>query len=54
MQKVEHYYDILKARVDMEKHISDGWRIHTCSISPSHTKYSAKEKVLVIYEKGGN
>lgn len=51
MQKVETYIDILKAKFDMEDHISSGWRVHTCSISTHTVGYSTSERVLVIYEK---
>lgn len=43
-QKVELYYDVLTAKKDMNNHISDGWAVHSFSIS-------SNDDVLVVYEK---
>lgn len=51
MQKVEIYYDMLKAKNDMDKHIKVGWRIHTCTMGTYMAGYTSHEKVLVVYEK---
>ena len=51
MQKVELYYDMLKAKWDMDEHIKKGWKIHTCTMSTYMSGYHSHEKVLVIYEK---
>lgn len=52
MQKVEIYYDgMLEAKQDMNKHIIQGWRVHTCTMSCYTAGYYVKERVLVVYEK---
>lgn len=51
MQKVELYYDMLKAKYDMEKWIKGGWRVHTCTMGAYMAGYSSHVKVLVVYEK---
>ena len=51
MQKIELYYDALKAKIDMEKHIKQGWSVHTCTMGCYVAGYSSGEKVLVVYEK---
>ncbi len=52
MQKVELYYKALEAKWDMEKHIKEGWRVHTCTLSSYPTGYTHSSEILVIYEKG--
>lgn len=51
MQIVELYYDALDAKIDMEKHIKAGWRIHTCTMSEAQSGYTSHKTVLVVYEK---
>ena len=51
MQKVEIYYDMLKAKLDMSEHIREGWRVHTCTMGCYMAGYSSSEKILVVYEK---
>ena len=51
MQKVECYREMYEAQRDMNKHIKDGWRIHTCSIGTYMAGYSPCEKVMVVYER---
>lgn len=51
MQKVEMYRDMLKAKRDMNEHIRDGWRVHTCTMGCYTVGYNPCEKILVIYEK---
>lgn len=51
MQKIELYYDMLEAKHDMDKHIEQGWRVHTCTMGCYMAGHSSKEKVLVVYEK---
>lgn len=51
MQKVKIYYDAFEAYDDMDNHIRQGWRVHTCTMGCYMAGYSSKEKVLVVYEK---
>jgi hypothetical protein len=51
MQKVETYRDMLEAKRDMNEHIRNGWRVHTCTMGCYISGYFSKEKVLVVYEK---
>ena len=51
MQKVEIYHSMINAKYDMQKHISSGWRVHTCTMGCYMAGYSSNEKVLVVYEK---
>lgn len=51
MQKVELYYDEFAAKLDMDKRIAAGWRIHTCTLSAYMAGYTPSLKVLVVYEK---
>lgn len=50
-QKVEMYFEMFEAYKDMNKHIKNGWRVHTCTMGTYVAGYSPKEKVLVVYEK---
>ena len=47
MQKVKMYYSMSEAERDMNGHIKDGWRVHTCTMGC----VMSWEKVLVVYEK---
>lgn len=51
MQKIELYYNALEAKYDMDKHIEQGWRVHTCTMGCYMAGYTSTEKVLVVYEK---
>ena len=51
MQKVEIYYDILKAKWDMEEYIKDCWRVHTCTMGAYMAGYESSTKILVVYER---
>lgn len=51
MQKVKTYYDMIEAKRDMNEHIREGWRVHTCTMGTYMVGYNSKEKVLVVYEK---
>lgn len=51
MQKVELYYDALKAKYEMEHYIRLGWRVHTCTMSGCKIGYEHDNHVLVVYEK---
>ena len=51
MQEVRMYYGMLEAERDMNKHIRQGWRVHTCTMGCYMAGYSSNEKVLVVYEK---
>ena len=51
MQKVELYYDAFEAKLDMDKRIAAGWRIHTCTLSSYMAGHTLMSKVLVVYEK---
>ena len=51
MQKVELYNDEFKAKLDMEKWISKGWRVHTCTMSTYKAGYDTCVKILVVYDK---
>ena len=51
MQKVEIYGGALEAKIDMDKHIRNGWKIHTCTMATYEIRYGHDEKVLVVYEK---
>lgn len=51
MQKVEIYYSAVKAKLDMENWIKNGWRVHTCTMGVYMAGYTSHEKVLVIYER---
>jgi hypothetical protein len=48
MQKVELYYSAEVANRDMNKHLENGWFIHTCAMSTTYNRY---EYILVVYEK---
>ena len=50
MQKVKMYYGMLEAQREMEKYITAGWRVHTCTMGAYMAGYSSCEKVLVVYE----
>lgn len=47
-QKVEFYQSALEARRDMNKHIENGWLIHTVEMNTISIR---NENVLVVYEK---
>ena len=47
-QKVEFYKSALEAKRDMNKHIEDGWLIHTVEMNTISIR---NENVLVVYEK---
>lgn len=51
MQKVEIYYDMIEAKISMNNHIRDGWRVHTCTMGAYVVGCHSHEKVLVVYEK---
>lgn len=51
MQQVKLYCDAFKAEADMKKWISQGWRVHTCTMSTYKKEGDDKDKVLVVYEK---
>lgn len=51
MQKTEIYYDALEAKMDMDKHIKNGWKVHTCTMGCYMAGYSPSSRVLVVYEK---
>lgn len=51
MQEVEVYYNICEATIGMRKHIKDGWRVHTCTMSAYYAGYSHHNNILVVYEK---
>lgn len=51
MQEVGMYNDMLEAKRDMDKHIREGWRVHTCTMGCYMAGYTSSEKVLVVYEK---
>lgn len=52
MQKVELYHGPVSAKLEMEKEIKAGWRIHTCSMSNTQSSgYGYYERVLVVYER---
>lgn len=51
IQKVEIYYEALIATRAMQKHIDDGWRVHTCTMTCVPQGYSSTEKIIVVYEK---
>ena len=51
MQKVEMYFDLLKAKRDMESHIKAGWRVHTCTMGSYMAGFNASDHILVVYEK---
>lgn len=51
MQKVEIYYEMFKAYIDMKKHIDEGWRVHTCTMGAYIAGYTPSEKVIVVYER---
>lgn len=46
-QKVEYYYELYEAQKDMDKHIKEGWFVHTCTMSGN----IGYQTVLVVYEK---
>ena len=48
IQKVELYYSVEEADRDMNKHIENGWLIHSFDIN---TLYERRERILVVYEK---
>ena len=48
VQKVEFYQSALEAKRDMNKHIEDGWLIHTVEMNTISIR---NENVLVVYEK---
>lgn len=52
-QEVEVYFDMIKARDDMRKHIDSGWSVHsfamnTCANTDSQV---STERILVVYER---
>ena len=51
MQKVELYFDVGQAASDMRKHINNGWRVHTCTMSSFMAGFDVAGRVLVVYEK---
>lgn len=51
MQIVESYNNLVDAKVDMRKHITAGWRVHTCAMSEVMAGYKPYCTVLVVYEK---
>ena len=51
MQKVETYCGINDAKKDMNEHIKDGWRIHTCTMAAVECGLSDIQYVLVVYER---
>lgn len=51
MQKVEIYYDVVKAAKDMGNHIQEGWRVHTCTIGSTRGPYERSDILLVVYER---
>ncbi len=50
-QKVEIYYDMVSAKIDMDKHIRQGWKIHNCTMGTYMAGYASSEKVIVVYEQ---
>ena len=51
MQKVETYNGLIDAKNDMQKHIKNGWKIHTCTMGAVECGLSDIQYVLVVYEK---
>ena len=51
MQEVKMYHSMLDAKLDMDKYIRSGWRVHTCTMGCYIAGYSPCEKILVVYEK---
>ena len=51
MQKIERYDSVVNAEYDMNKHIRDGWFVHTCSMTSRIAGYTPHWDVLVVYEK---
>lgn len=51
MQKVELYSDLLEAKYDIERHIRNGWKVHTCTMTSERPSYSTYYHILVVYEK---
>lgn len=51
MQEVRVYIDVCRAESEINRWISNGWRVHTCAMSSRTAFNSAFDQVLVIYEK---
>lgn len=51
MQIVETYNDPYVAKLEMNKMIHSGWRVHTCTMTSDRGSYSTFYKILVVYEK---
>ena len=51
MQKVEAYKDMMIAKWDMNNHIEEGWKIHTCTMGCYEVMGACYERVIVVYEK---
>lgn len=49
-QKVFIYYDMAKAKHEMESWIRSGWRVHTCTMSTLTRGSVPMERIIVIYE----
>ena len=42
---------MFEAETDMNKHIREGWRVHSCTMGTYMAGYNCHEKVLVVYER---
>ena len=51
MQKVECYDDFIEAKKEMNKHIKDGWKVYSCTMSTYKASYSVYDHVIVVYEQ---
>lgn len=50
IQKVELYYDASVAKDDMERHIKNGWKVRTCTIS-TRGEHITSCIAIVVYER---
>lgn len=51
MQKVEIYKNYIDAKYEMDRHLKEGWRIHTCSIGSYQVGYTSTDHIIVVYER---